>query len=94
MKKYYGYFIYNDEQYVIRFKVSENLKWVSEKGYFSDFKGGACTFDYLANRAAYPLYKYGYMFSSCFKISHKDFIDALSNGVKRWKPNEEIIVWD
>ena len=95
MKKYYGYFVYNDEEYVIRFKIKGSLIFDEDNRYFIDDKYYIrSTMDVLSLAA------FGSHWSNikglsyvCFMITKSDFIEYRSKGVKRWKPDREIIDW-
>ena len=95
MKKFYGYFVYNNEQYVIRFKLGGSIKWDEEAHCFIDEKMYMRSAAYMICLAALDTHFANEKEFSCcaFIIPKKDFIEYRSQGIKRWKPQREIIIW-
>lgn len=94
MKKYYGYFVYNDEEYVIRFKIDGSLRWREKERCFIDDHWYVRSIADVICMAAFdsnPMNIKG--FWCAFLLTHQDFIKERARGVKRWKPEREIIVW-
>lgn len=96
MKKYYGYFVYNGEPYVIRFKVDGNLRW---DGCDREFIGKY--FYIWSSLAVIAMAALDTHFINDKRLgsigllcSHKDFKQYRANGVKRWTPKKEVIKWD
>ena len=94
MKKYYGYFVYNDEEYVIRFKIDGSLKWsakdrcfIDDHWYVRSIADAICMAAFDSN----PMNIKG--FGCAFLLTHQDFINERSRGVKRRAPLNETIVW-
>ena len=96
MKKYYGYFIYQDEEYVIRFKIDGTLKWDAKFRCFIDdhlYVRSSAEVICMAALDSHPMNNKA--FSCAFLLSHEDFVKERARGVKRWKyPRHEIIVWN
>ena len=94
MKKYYGYFVYNDEEYVIRFKIDGSLKWSAKDRCFIDDHWYVRSIADVICIAAFdsnPSNVKG--FGCAFLLNHQDFIDERARGVKRRTPLRETIVW-
>lgn len=99
MKKYYAYFIYNDEEYVIRFKIKGSLKrgrlfgFIDKDGYTRTEADIICLAAFNDNLFNIQANEPFLAFHACF-LTHDQFVDYRSKGVKRWKPKNEIIFWD
>lgn len=96
MKKYYGYFVYNEEEYVVRFKIDGSLKFDSKARCFVDNQYYVRSIADVIAMAAFDdnstnMSHRGFGFS-CL-ISHDYFVEYRTRGVKRWKPKREIIIW-
>lgn len=94
MKKYYGYFVYNDEEYVIRFKIDGSLRWSEKERCFIDdhwYTRSIAEVICMAALDSHPINVKA--FGSAFLITHQYFIKQRSRGVKRWNPKREIIIW-
>lgn len=95
MKSYYAYFIYNNEEYVIKFKIKGSLQYsrkdrvfVDRKYYVRSIAEVIC----LAALGSNPLNTRGFGIS--YLISWDEFDNKLAQGVKRWMPQQEVISWD
>ena len=94
MKKYYGYFIYKDREYVIRFKVSgiawrpEHKCFIDDKWYVRSAEDMIC----LAAFDSHPLNIKNLGFS-CL-LTKKQYIEKRIHGVERWNPVREKIIWE
>ena len=95
MKKYYGYMVYGDNEYVIRFKIDGSLHWKPSEKAFVDkdwYVRSAEDIIYLAACDGNPInntrFHYGML------ISHDYFVELRAEGITRWKPLREIIKWD
>ena len=95
MKKYYGIFLYNDETYVIRFKIKGTLEYDEQHRCFIDDKWYVRSFMDILSMAAFGSHSSNVKGLSCccFKITKDDFIEYRSQGIKRWIPAKEIINW-
>lgn len=94
MKKYYGYFVYNNEEYVIRFKIDGSLKWSAKDRCFIDDHWYVRSIADVICMAAFdsnPMNIKG--FGGAFLLTHQSFINERARGVKRWKSEREIIIW-
>lgn len=96
MKKYYGYFVYDEEEYVIRFKIDGSLKFDSKARCFVDNQYYVRSIDDVITMAAFDdnstnMKHRGFHFSMLLK--HDAFVRERALGVKRWKPKREIIIW-
>ena len=95
MKKYYGFFIYGDKEYVVRFKIDGSLKWDTKFGCFEDKDFYVRSFE---DMVAYVLFNTSPVNIKihfwALKITHQEFIKQRAHGVKRWVPENEIIKWD
>lgn len=95
MKKYYGYFIYDGMEYVIRFRIKGSLEYdwnkhcFIDKDYYvrasSDMIGYAALGTHPINDAR---------FGFAYLLTKSGFIEWRSKGVRRWKPKEPVIIWD
>lgn len=94
MKKYYGYFVYDGEEYVIRFRISGSLQWNERYHCFMDKDWYVRSYEELICYAAldsHPLNEKRFGFSC--GLSHKGFCEQRARGVKRWEPKVPIIKW-
>ena len=99
MKKYYGYFIYDDEEYVIRFKIDGSLTYRRDYpwfGCFVDKEGYVKSAWELIGYAALDGHpsndkRFG---SFSLLLDHQRFVEERANGIKRWIPKREVILWD
>lgn len=95
MKKYYGYFIYGDREFVIRFKIDGSLQWDQRSRCFVDKDWYVRGIEELISHVAFGTHPSNLHIRFWgLKITHKEFIRQRSNGVKRWIPENEIIKWD
>ena len=95
MKKYYGYFVYDGEEYVIRFKLKGSLQWSERFHCFMDKDWYTRSYSDLICYAAldrHPLNDKA--FECAYGLSHEGFRQQRARGVKRWNPKIEIIEWD
>lgn len=95
MKKYYGYFVYDGEEYVIRFKIKGSLKWNAATKCFEDAKWYVRSIADVICMAAFdsnPLNTK--TFSCAYLLTHEEFVKERARGVKRCIPWCEIIMWD
>ena len=95
IKKYYGYFVYNGEEYVILFRIKGSLQWDPKAGCFEDkdlyVRSADDMICYAAldrNRANVKAFSFGML------LSHERFKQERARGVKRWTPWVPIIKWD
>ena len=94
-KKYYAWFVYNDEEYVIRFWIKGSLQWDEKARCFMDKDWYVRTIEELVSLAAFDTsYHNNKRLGFVLKISHKYFRELRAEGIKRWTPNREVIVWD
>ena len=96
MKKYYAYFIYNDEEYVIRFKIKGSLVLDTRNRCFIDKNWYVRTVADVICMAAvghHPLNDRSFN-PICCLLTHNQFMDYRIRGIKRWNPKNEIIFWD
>lgn len=97
MKKYYGYFVYDGEEYVTRFKIDGSLQWNAKAGCFEDkdwYVRSAADVIALAVFDSNPTNLRNH-FSCGLLLSHDYFVNERARGVKRWKHLcNEIIKWD
>lgn len=94
MKKYYGYFVYDDREYVIRFKIKGSLEWDSKAGCFIDDRWYTWSItEVIALVIGHnPISLKA--FSCAFLLTHEEFVEERARGVIRWVPKKEIIDWD
>ena len=93
MKNYYGWFIYNDTEYVIHFKIKGSLRWHNKHRCFQDSQWYVRTFEELLWYAAFDRSPQNSSEVCCCRITYKQFNEYLKNGIKNWKPERKIIVW-
>lgn len=94
-KKYYAWFVYNNEEYVIRFRIKGSLQWDEKARCFMDKDWYVRTINELVSLAANDInYHNSRSFGAVLKISHKYFRELRAKGIKRWTPQREVIVWD
>lgn len=95
MKKYYGYFVYNDEEYVIRFKIDGSLVWSDEYHCFKDDRWYCYSYRDMISYAAFDTHESNVrqLGFTCGLRTRKAFNEQRARGVKRWKPKQEIIKW-
>ena len=94
MKKYYGYFIYNDEEYVIRFKIDGNLQWSEKDHCFIDDQWYVRTYkDLIAYAAIDNHWINDKRFGTALGLTHDQFVRFRAKGIRRWNPKREIIKW-
>ena len=94
-RKYYGYFMYNGEEYVIRFKIKGSLQYDKRGRCFEDKDWYVRSIDDVVAMAAFdthPLNLRHRFFAML--LTHDAFVSARANGVKRWSPRREVIEWD
>jgi hypothetical protein len=95
MKKYYAWFIYNNEEYVIRFRIKGSLQWDEKERCFMDKDWYVRTIKDLVSLAgfdtSYPNNKH---LRLALKITHNYFRELRAKGVKRWTPKRETIICD
>ena len=92
MKKYYGYFVYNGEQYVIRFKIKGSLIWSARDKCFIDdqyYVRSSPDMICLAALDSNPMNER--LFRCAFLIDHDYFVELRARGIKRWRQRETII---
>lgn len=95
MKKYYGYFIYNGEEYVIRFKIDGSLQYDREHKCFKDRDWYVRSIgDVIAMAAIDTNPVNDKRFGLAILLDHKRFVEYRSKGIERWTPMCEIIKWD
>lgn len=95
MKKYYGFLVYGDKEFVVRFKIDGSLKWNTKCGCFVDKDLYVRSFEDIVAHVLFntsPVNIKTYFWS--VKISHQEFIKQRAYGVTRWIPKNEIIKWD
>ena len=95
MKAYYGCFIYNNKEYVIKFKIAGSLHYSERDRAFIDEKYYVRSVDEVICMAAFdshPLNIKG--FGIAYLISWDEYDNKLANGVKRWTYGQEYIKWD
>ncbi len=94
MKKYYGYFVYNDEEYVIRFKIDGSLKWNAKYRCFMDDHMRVRSVADVICMAAFDTNPRNIKSFRCaFLITHQYFINERARGVKRQTPWNDTIIW-
>lgn len=94
MKKYYARFLYNGEEYVIRFKIKGSLKFDLKQRCFIDKDYYIRSIDDIISMAAlYTSPLNCKAFQGGYLLKHQQFVEARSSGIKRWKPAVEIINW-
>lgn len=94
MKKYYGYFVYNNKEYVIRFKIDGSLKWSAKDRCFIDDQWYVRSVDDVICMVAFHTSPMNLKaFSYALLLTHQTFINERARGVKRWKPEQEILIW-
>ena len=95
MKKYYGYFVYNEEEYVIRFKIDGSLKFDRKSKCFIDDQYYLRSIADVIATAAFDNNHSIHIKQLGFSmlLKHDAFVRERARGVKRWKPLREIIVW-
>lgn len=93
MKKYYGYFRFDDQEYVIRFRINGSLQWDDRFHCFKDKDWYCRSYEELICSAVYNTHpiNLGDRFSA-MGLSHKGFVDARAHGYKRYP--DVIIDWD
>ena len=94
-KKYYVWFIYDDEEYVIRMKIRGSLQWDKNHHCFMDkdwYVRGIE--DIIAMSALDTHWSNDKRLGLCLKLTHDQFVDLRARGVKRWTPKCETIMWD
>ena len=95
MKKYYGYFIYDNEEYVIRFKIDGSLQYDREHKCFEDRDWYIRSIgDVIAMAAMDNSPVNDKRFGLAILLDHKRFVEYRSKGIKRWRPIREVIKWD
>lgn len=94
MKKYYGYFVYNEEEYVIRFKIDGSLKFDSKAKCFIDDQYYVRSIADVIAMAAFDSNSINIkQLGLSVLLKHNAFVRERARGVKRWEPKREIIVW-
>lgn len=95
MKKYYSIFLYNDETYVIRFKIKGTLEYDKHYRCFIDDKWYVRSVKDVVSMTAFRTHSQNVegLSDCCFLITKKEFIEYRSQGVKRWTPKMEVIDW-
>lgn len=98
-KKYYGYFVYDNEEYVIRFRIKGSLSWNPTYRCFEDKDWSVRSAEDMICYAALDAHPvnvnhYGNTRFWGFLISHEKFKKERARGVKRWNPQVETIKWD
>lgn len=95
MKKYYGYFIYNNEEYVIRFEIDGSLQYDREHKCFKDRDWYIRSIGDVIAMAAIDNHPINdNRFGLAILLDHKRFVEYRYKGIKRWKPVREVIKWD
>lgn len=93
MKKYYGYFVYDDKEYVIRFKI-RGLKYKAKDKCFEDRDWYVRSIGDVIAMAAidtHPINDKRFGFSML--LTQKQYAVMRSLGVKKWTPKRKIINW-
>ena len=95
MKKYYGYFVYKDEEYVIMFRIDGSLQWSERFHCFMDKDWYMRSFEDMICYAALDNHPLNVReFKSAYGLTHEGFRQLRAHGVKRWNPKRKIIEWD
>lgn len=95
MKKYYGYFVYKDEEYVIMFRIDGSLQWNDKYRCFMDNRWYVRSYaDMICYAALDTNPSNNKSFGFACGLTHKGFKEERARGVKRWKPQVEVIKWD
>ena len=94
-KKYYAWFTYNDEEYVMRFRIEGSLRWDDKAHCFEDQYYYVRSFGDMVSYAAFDTHPMNLRHRFfCLKITHKEFVRNRSQGVQRKEPLVETIKWD
>ena len=94
-KKYYAWFTYDGEQYVIRFRVKGSLQYQKKEGTFIDKELYVRSVrDIVSFSALDTSWVNDSSFGYAILLTHKHFRDQRAQGVKRWTPKREVINWD
>lgn len=94
MKKYFAWFVYGDEEYVIRFKIDGSLRYQPKYRCFEDKDWYVRTIDQVVCIAA-DLNWSPVRDHFCCLIPHKEFVRMRANGVKRWGQDKTFVIhWD
>lgn len=94
MKKYYALFVYNEKEYVVRFKIDGSLKYDKKTKCFIDDRYYVRSIaDVIAMAAldSHPMNDKHFGFS-CL-LSHDYFVEYRARGIERWTPKREVIEW-
>lgn len=95
MRSYYGVFYYNNEEYVIKFKIAGSLAFSTRSRAFIDRMFYVRSVPEVICLAALDTNPQNdKSFRSAYLISWDDYDNRLSNGAKKWTPKREIINWD
>jgi len=95
MKKYYGYFIYDDEEYVIRFKIGGSLKYKPKQKCFEDRDWYVRAISDVIAMAAIDNHPINdKRFGLGILLSQKKYAEYRARGIKKWTPKQKVIIWD
>lgn len=95
MRKYYGWFIYGNKEYVIRFKISGSLQWDNKSKCFMDKEWYVRSASEVICYAALDTHPFNNeQFGMALKITHEYFKELRGRGIPRWNPKRPIIIWD
>lgn len=94
MKKYYGYFVYHGTEYVIRFKIDGSLRQSEGDLVFRDKDGYIRSCVDLIAHVAFNTNSVNLKGFFGMIITHENFIQMRTRGIKRWIPENEVIKWD
>lgn len=97
MKKYWAWFVYNHETYLIMFRVKGSLQYVHKHHAFVDKDFYVRSVGEVIAMAAidtHPLNDEKFNEHICGLISHDIFRDYRGRGYKRWEPKRPVIEWD
>lgn len=94
MKKYYGMFVYDGKEYVIRFKIANNFTYSEQVKCFVNRHYYVRTVADVILRAVESAYSISErLFGFASLLSYDDFVKWRKHGVDEWMPGTEIIIW-
>ena len=94
MKQYYAYYVYNNVDYIIKFKISGSLVYRPKLDCFMDDEYYVRSIDDVVAMAAFDNHRLNIKgFSFGVLISREEFERYRSEGVYVKKPENRIIQW-
>ena len=94
-RKYYAYFVYGGEEYVMRFKIAGTLQYRKKERCFIDREWYVRTISDVVAYAARDTNPHNdKRFGFCMLIPQKTYMQERAKGTKRWIPENKVIRWD